>query len=147
ILARPDRPELRDRLNLILKRRGWYQPFCPSMLETEARAALADFKGAPNRHMTTAHRVGSESRPALAGVLSVDGTCRPQLVADDEPSPFGRLLRAVRRRLGHGAVLNTSFNIHGSPLVCTPAEALDVLTRSGADWLAIGPFLVEGVSI
>jgi carbamoyltransferase len=145
ILARPDRPELRDRLNLILKRRVWYQPFCPSILDTEARSALSDFKGAPNRHMTTAYNVRPEWRPSLAGVLSIDGTCRPQLVADDEPSVFGRLLRAVRTRLGYGAVLNTSFNIHGSPLVCTPVEALDVLAKSGADWLAIGPFLVEGV--
>jgi len=55
------------------------------------------------------------------------------------------LLRAVRSRLGCGAVLNTSFNIHGSPLVCTPAQAVEILVASGADWLAIGPFLVEGL--
>jgi len=42
-----------------------------------------------------------------------------------------------------GAVLNTSFNIHGEPLVCSPGEAVDVFLRSGADALAIGPFLVE----
>jgi carbamoyltransferase len=42
-----------------------------------------------------------------------------------------------------GAVLNTSFNIHGEPLVCTPREAIDVFFRSGADALAIGPFLVQ----
>ncbi|HEX6462813.1 MAG TPA: carbamoyltransferase C-terminal domain-containing protein, partial [Vicinamibacterales bacterium] len=145
ILARPDRPELRDRLNLILKRRVWYQPFCPSMLDGVARLALADYKGAPNRHMTTAYGVRPEWRTALAGVLSVDATCRPQLVPDDDPSPYGALLRAVRVRLGHGVVLNTSFNIHGTPLVCTPTQAIDVLVQSGADWLAIGPFLVQGV--
>jgi carbamoyltransferase len=43
---------------------------------------------------------------------------------------------------GVGVVLNTSFNIHGEPLVCSPAEAIDVFRRSGADALAIGPFLV-----
>jgi carbamoyltransferase len=43
-----------------------------------------------------------------------------------------------------GAVLNTSFNIHGEPLVCSPAEAIDVFLRSGADALAIGPFLIRG---
>ena len=85
ILARPDRPELRDRLNLVLKRRVWYQPFCPSMLETEARSVLAEWKGAPNRHMTSAYLVRPPCRPALAGVLSVDGSCRPQIVPDDDP--------------------------------------------------------------
>ena len=54
-----------------------------------------------------------------------------------------QLLREARARWGVGAVLNTSFNIHGEPLVCTPAEAIDVFLRSGADALAIGPFLVE----
>ena len=71
-------------------------------------------------------------------MISVDGTCRPQFVADDETGAFAELLREARRRWGVGAVLNTSFNIHGEPLVCSPAEALDVFLRSGADALAIG---------
>jgi carbamoyltransferase len=143
VLARPDRPDLRDRLNLVLKRRVWYQPFCPSMLESEGARLLSDFTNARNRCMTMAFAVASEHRAALAGVTSVDGTCRPQLVADDEASLFADLLRDARRRWGAGVVLNTSFNIHGEPLVCTPAEAVDVFIRSGADHLAIGPFLVE----
>ena len=51
----------------------------------------------------------------------------------------------MRRRSGSGAVLNTSFNIHGQPVVCTPTQAVDVLVQSGADCLAIGPFLVQGL--
>jgi carbamoyltransferase len=144
ILARPDCPELRDRLNLILKRRVWYQPFCPSMLESDARRALVDLTGMPNRHMTTAYTVRPEWRSRLAGVLSVDGSCRPQIVPDHQPGAYGDLLRAVRARLGYGVVLNTSFNIHGTPLVCTPAHAIDVFLQSGADCLAIGPYLVHG---
>ena len=53
------------------------------------------------------------------------------------------MLRQARRRWDVGAVLNTSFNIHGEPLVCSPDEAIDVFRRSGADALAIGPYLVE----
>jgi carbamoyltransferase len=142
LLARPDRPALRDRINLILKRRVWYQPFCPSMLDSEARTLLADFSGAPNRHMTMVYMVAVEHRAALQGVTNVDGSCRPQMVADDAPGPFAEMLRHMHTRIGIGAVLNTSFNIHGSPLVCTPEEALDVFIESGADALAIGPFLV-----
>ena len=143
VLARPDRLDLRDRLNLVLKRRVWYQPFCPSMLESEAPRVLADWSSPSNRSMTMAYAVSSCFRNRLAGVVSVDGTCRPQLVRDDEPGEFAALLREARSRWAVGAVLNTSFNIHSEPIVCSPAEAIDVFVRSGADALAIGPFLVE----
>jgi carbamoyltransferase len=64
------------------------------------------------------------------------------MVADDAPGAFAALLRDVRRRIGVGAVLNTSFNLHGSPAVCTPQEAIEMWKAGGADALAIGPFLV-----
>ncbi len=143
VVARPDRVDLRDRLNLVLKRRVWYQPFCPSLLDRDAARLLADWTGGRNRAMTMAYKVTDAHRPQLAGVISVDGTCRPQIVGDDEEGPFAELLRSARRRWGVGAVLNTSFNIHGEPLVCSPADAIDVFLRSGADALAIGPFLVD----
>ena len=143
VLARPDRPDLRDRLNLVLKRRVWYQPFCPSLLESEAPRILADWTGSRNRSMTMAHEVSACCRGRMAGVISIDGICRPQVVPDDDPGAFAELLREARGRWSVGAVLNTSFNIHGEPLVCSPAEAIDVFLRSGADALAIGPFLVS----
>jgi carbamoyltransferase len=112
------------------------------MLESEARTVLADFTGSPNRHMTMAYMVAPAHRAAMSGVMNVDGSCRPQMVADGAPGLFADLLRQVHKRIGIGAVLNTSFNLHGSPLVCTPDDALDVLAATGADALAIGPFLV-----
>lgn len=143
VLARPDAPDLRDRLNLVLKRRVWYQPFCPSVLESDAAAMLADAKGRPDRFMTMAYEVRPAWQSALAGAMGPDKTCRPQIVPDDEATPWAALLRAMKQRTGVGAVLNTSFNMHGEPLVCAPAEALDVFRRSGADALACGPYLVE----
>jgi carbamoyltransferase len=143
VLARPDRPDVRDRLNLVLKRRVWYQPFCPSMLESEAVRVLADWTGGRNRCMTMAYEVSACFRSRLAGVISINGTCRPQVVPDNEPGVFADLLREARTRWSVGAVLNTSFNIHGEPIVCSPEEAIDVFLRSGADALAIGPFLVD----
>jgi carbamoyltransferase len=143
VLARPDRPAVRDRLNLVLKRRVWYQPFCPSMLASEAPKLLSDWDGGRNRAMTMAYQVIPEAREQLAAVTSIDGTCRPQFVRDDDRGPFAPVLRHARQLWGVGVVLNTSFNIHGEPLVCSPDEAIDVFVRSGADALAIGPFLVE----
>ena len=143
VLARPDRRDLRDRMNLALKRRVWYQPFCPSMLESEAPRVLSDWTGGRNRSMTMAYEVSRCHRDRLAGVTSVDGTCRPQFVPDSDAGEYAELLRRAGRLWGVAAVLNTSFNIHGEPLVCSPAEAIDVFQRSGADALAIGPFLVS----
>jgi carbamoyltransferase len=143
VLARPDRPALRDRLNLVLKRRVWYQPFCPSMLESEGPRVLTDWTGPRNRFMTMAYEVASCHRDHLAGVISVDGTCRPQFVPDADPGRYAELLREAGKRWGVAAVLNTSFNIHGEPLVCSPSEAVDVFLQSGADALAIGPYLVR----
>jgi carbamoyltransferase len=51
----------------------------------------------------------------------------------------------LKARTGVGVVLNTSYNIHGEPLVCTPQEAIDVYRRTGADALAIGPYLAERI--
>lgn len=142
VLARPDRLDLRDRINLVLKRRVWYQPFCPSMLASERPRLLADWTGDDNPCMTMAYAVVESERSRLAAVTSIDGTCRPQFVPDDEPTAFAAVLREARQRWSVGAVLNTSYNIHGEPLVCTPAEAVSVFLRSGADALALGPFLV-----
>jgi len=141
VLARPDRPRLRDRINLVLKRRVWYQPFCPSILEVDARRALVDFTGPPNRHMTMAYQVAEEYRETLGAVVSVDGSCRPQIVDERAPGPFTALLHEMKRMIGIGAVLNTSFNIHGEPLVCSPEDALRVFAETDAEFLAIGPFL------
>ena len=141
VLARPDRPALRDRLNLVLKRRSWFQPFCPSMLECDARLFLEDYKGCPNRHMTMAYSVAPEYRSKLAGVISVDGSCRPQIVADDADGPYPDLLRRVREKMGLSVLLNTSFNLHGEPLVCSPAEAVSVFLEGGASAMSTGQFV------
>ncbi len=141
VLARPDRRTIRDRLNLVLKRRVWYQPFCPSMLESTARRHLEDWDGHLNRHMTMSYKARPESRERLAGVLSVDGTCRPQILPDDADHPLVPILHQAEQRFGIGALLDTSLNIHGEPLVRTEEEAIDVLLRSGADALVLGPLV------
>ena len=143
VLARPDRAEVRHRVNLTLKRRVWYQPFGPSILESDARRVFCDWKGAPDRHMTTAYQVAPRHRGSLEAVVSVDGSCRAQVVPEERDDVFARLLKQVRGRIGIGAVLNTSFNLHGQPLVCAPEQAVAVFRQCGADALVIGPLIVR----
>jgi carbamoyltransferase len=130
ILARPDLPEIRERLNLQMKRRVWYQPFCPSILETDVAELLERTAGRPNRYMTIGYRAKPNARPRLQAVLGPDGSCRPQFVADDG-SPYALLLKAVRERLGFGCVLNTSMNLHGEPLVASIEQAWQLMSSCG----------------
>jgi carbamoyltransferase len=130
ILARPDAPEMRERLNLQLKKRVWYQPFCPSILESDAAELLEHCSGRPNRFMTVGYRAKPESRNRLQAVLGADGSCRPQFVADDDTA-YSHLLKAVRQRIGVGCVLNTSMNLHGEPLVASLDQAWQLMLSHG----------------
>jgi len=143
ILARPDQQNIKDRLNLVLKKRVWYQPFCPSLLEEDAHALLHTENRhiEDNRFMTSGFRVRKEYRPLMAGVINVDGTCRPHFVGEENPV-YRDLLLNLKKELGKGVILNTSFNIHGEPIVCTPDDALDMFGRTEIRYLFLGDFLV-----
>ena len=143
ILARPDKREIKDQLNMVLKKRVWYQPFCPSILMEDA-ASLLHVEGRnieTNRFMTTGYRVRKPHLGLMAGVTNIDGTCRPHFVGDENPA-YRELLQNVKKQLNFGVVLNTSFNIHGEPMVCTPEDALRMFSRTRIDHLFLENFLV-----
>jgi carbamoyltransferase len=141
ILAHPNSPKVRDRLNLALKKRAFYQPFCPAMTAEEARRSLAGYDGRHERWMTTLYGVTEDGSSRLSGVLGADETCRPQILEEHAATPeerlFHRLLLEVTEKIGIGAVLNTSFNTHGDPIVRTEADAVEAYVRSGIDALIV----------
>jgi len=144
ILALPNSRRIRDVLNLRLKMRVWYQPFCPTMLEDDARYYLEDYD-TPNRFMTMGYMVKDDKRDEVEGVVSVDGSCRPQIV-DGSTSRYGKMLVKIKELTGRGVVLNTSFNIHGEPLVCSPRDALDTLKKTHNEYLVMGNYLIRGIA-
>ncbi len=143
IIALPDSLDLKDDLNLRLKKRVWYQPFCPSMLEEDAKEVLENYRGEKNPFMTSAYRTKKEKRSLVRGVVNVDGTCRPQIVPADTNTPYTKLLLEVKKIRGSGIILNTSFNLHGEPLVCSPDEALQTFMKTDIDFMVMGNFLVR----
>jgi len=78
----------------------------------------------------------------MEGVTNIDGTCRPHFVGDENPL-YRDLLLNIKKELGMGVVLNTSFNIHGEPVVCTPDDALDMFNRTRVRYLFLGNFLIK----
>lgn len=144
ILAPCDSQTVKDALNLKLKRRSWFQPFCPSMLEEDALELLDDYReGESAPFMTMAYATRIEAAKRLAAVTSVDGSCRPQIIPRSENHLYRTLLQEVKKLTGAGCVLNTSFNLHGEPLVETPQDALKVMTSYAFPYLVLGNFLVE----
>lgn len=141
ILALPNSLEIKNRLNLALKKRVYYQPFCPSMLASEADRVLACGKSY-NSYMTIGYRVRPEHRSAMDGVINVDGTCRPQIIPDDADTPMAAVLRELKKRTGYGVVLNTSLNVHGQPLACSPRDTLAVVREMGAKAAVMGEFVI-----
>jgi carbamoyltransferase len=74
--------------------------------------------------------------------VHVDGTARPQLVSAETNRGFYRILTEYKRLTGRSSLINTSFNMHEEPIVCTPRDAVRSFLAGGIDYLALGEFLV-----
>jgi carbamoyltransferase len=141
ILADPRSVESRDRVNRFVKHREEWRPFAPSMLESAADGYLDPCHVAP--FMITTASVPENQRDDIAAVLHPsDQTTRPQTVRRDQNPRYHRLISEFRDRTGVPAVLNTSFNDHGEPIVATPTEAIKDFFGMGLDILAIEDFVV-----
>jgi carbamoyltransferase len=141
ILAPPHSEEIKTELNLIQKKRVWYQPFCPSMLLSDAKELLEDFKGTPNAFMTMGYMVKKDKQKFVKGVINIDGSCRPQIITEND-SRYAKLLTEYKKLSGVGVLLNTSFNLHGEPLICSPQDALSTFSRTSAKYLVLENYLV-----
>jgi len=140
IVANPRNPQIREDINLKFKKREWFQPFCPSILEEE-RERL--FKVSyPNKYMTCAFTVKDEFAEELPSIVHVDNTARPQFVEKQDDEYYFNLLKELQKINKYGVVLNTSFNIHGKTIVMTPQDALDDFFACGIDALYIENFKV-----
>lgn len=141
IVAAPDRPELRERINARIKSREWYRPVAPAVL---AEAATRLFENPPRSpYMSFAARVRESERPRLTGAVHVDGTARVQII-EDSTSPLGALLVALHRLRATPCVLNTSFNIRGLPLLQRTSAALDILDTTELDFAWVEGWLIPG---
>jgi len=141
VLALPGAYENREKLNLLIKKRPYYQPFASTILEEDADRLLDDYVS-PNRFMTSANRVKDGHYQDLIAASHIDRTTRPQILGD-ENRMYRELIEKVRRSTGIGAVLNTSLNKHGIPIVMTPQDAVWTLENTGADTLIIGNYMVS----
>ena len=136
---------MNDWLNRML-RRTEYMPFAPATLAEAAVDCYGDPGRASHecvRFMTIAVPCTEYMQRVSPGAVHVDGTARPQVVWEEDNPSFYRILRLYREHTGIPSVINTSFNMHEEPIVCTPADACGAFARAHLAYLAIDRFLVE----
>jgi carbamoyltransferase len=146
ILYRPDVPSVNDWLNERL-RRTEFMPFAPATLAEDAEDYFVGLNGTGSadtaRYMTITFDCTPKMRRTCPGVVHVDGTARPQIVHERDNPRFHRIIREFKELTGLSCVVNTSFNIHEEPIVCTPQDAIRAFKVGHLDYLAIGSFLVR----
>jgi carbamoyltransferase len=141
ILADPRDPEMNAKVNNAVKFREWWRPFAPSMLAEAACEYLESATDSP--FMIVTAQVKTEKRKVIPAVTHVDGSARPQTVEREINPLYWRLIDEFGKRTGVPVVMNTSFNLRGEPIVCTPTDAIRTFFSSGMDALMIGSFLVD----
>lgn len=141
ILMSPLRAENKDLINEKIKYREPFRPFCPSMLYEKASDYLVNPRD--EFFMVTSFDVKENKRNAIPAVVHVDGTVRPQMVKKEINPRYHELIKAFGDITGEYAVLNTSFNIKGEPIVCSPREAIKCFYDTGMDVLVMGNHIVE----
>jgi carbamoyltransferase len=144
ILARADSPSVVRTINQAIKNRDFWMPFAPAVLAERAARYYEKPKPLESPYMMFAFRTRPESREALAGAQHpYDFTTRPQEVRAEHNPEFHRLLEEYESISGQAAVLNTSFNLHGEPIVHRAKDAVDVFLRSGLEYMALANWWVE----
>lgn len=140
ILGDPRSVEIKDRINRTVKFRDEFRPFAPSILREHAKAYFGVDCDSP--FMTLTFDVLADKRKEIAGVVHVDNTARVQTVSREDQPLYYDLIDHFYRLTGVPVVLNTSFNLAGEPIVCSPHDALRTFFTSGIDVLIMGRYIV-----
>ena len=140
ILADPTRADMTDIVNSYVKHREDFRPFAPSVLKERAKEFFLDIDLSPFMSFVTSVR--PDKAKMIPAVVHVDGTARLQTVEKDLNPLYWKVIREFENLTGVPVVLNTSFNVKGEPVVCTPRDAIRCYYSTGIDCLVIGSFIL-----
>ena len=144
ILYQPTDQSVNDWLNHKLKRTE-FMPFAPVTILEDMNGHYHNVEKNvyPARFMTITFNCSDEMAEKCPAVVHVDGTARPQLIDEKTNPVYYRILKEYQKLSGLGSIINTSFNMHEEPIVCTPADAIRAFKLGHLEYLAISNFLVR----
>ena len=141
ILGDPRKKDMKDIINNKVKFRESWRPFCPSILDEFQAEYIENSFYHP--YMIIAFQVKPEKVVEIPSVVHVDNTARIQSVSKRVNPKYWKLINEFRKLTNVPVLLNTSFNIKGEPIVCTPDDALNTFQKTGMDYLVMGNYLIS----
>ena len=130
----------RDIINKKIKYRESFRPFCPSILNHYAEKYLKNYRN--SEYMIITFNVTEYAKKNIPAVVHIDQTSRPQIVKKNKNPRYYKLIENFADMTGEPSLLNTSFNIKGEPIVCTPREAIKCFYATGMDALVLGNYII-----
>jgi carbamoyltransferase len=140
ILANPCQPNMKNILNARVKHREEFRPFAPAVLAEHVHEYFDADVESPT--MLFASTVRDDKRKLLPSITHIDGSARPQTVRREDNPLFYDLIKSFAEISGVPVIINTSFNIRGEPIVCTPEDAINCFLGTDIDFLVLGSCLV-----
>ena len=144
IIADPRNQDIINTINKKVKVRDFWMPFAPSILEEDLHKYIVNKKNHKPYFMTMSFETTNLGRKMLpAACHPFDKTVRPQMVKKDTNLKYHKLITEFKKITGVGGILNTSFNLHGEPIVYSPKDAVRTFKKSGLDYLIIDNYLIR----
>ena len=144
ILADPSKYEKVREINMAIKQRDFWMPFAPTILSEKQDDVIINSKNVKAPFMTLAFRTRERAHKELISAIHpYDFTARPQVLEKQHNTSYHELIMQFYKLTGIPAVLNTSFNLHGEPIACSPLDAIQTLQNSGLQCLAIGNYFIR----
>jgi carbamoyltransferase len=130
-------------INMMIKKRDFWMPFAPVMLEEDSKKYIHNPKNLKAPYMILTFNSTERFKDFIGGVQQADLTARAQIITREYNPEYYDIIKTFKDKTGRGVLMNTSFNLHGLPLVYGPKEALYVFKNSGLKYLQLGDYLVK----
>jgi carbamoyltransferase len=138
ILADPRNPRTVSIINDKIKNRDFWMPFAPVILKRRMHDYIINPKNLNSKYMTIGFNTTRKAQKELIAALHPsDLTCRPQIIDENDNSVYYGIIESFEKITGVGGLLNTSFNLHGYPIVMSPKDAISVFENSGIDMILL----------
>ena len=141
ILASPYYKDIRNYINIKVKNRENWRPFCPSVLKEDFnKIFIGNYEP---KFMGVAIKIKKQFKKVFPACVHVDDTVRVQVVDRKSNYKYWKILKAVKKISGYGILINTSLNVQGEPIACSPTDALRTFYSSGLDCLIMGSKIIK----